>query len=180
MKRITVGNRLTVLLLVICVLLAGILALEQHLESSAGTSADVEPGTPAAVEIDVAQNRYVAPEKRRFEEVLERPLFTPDRRPAPEPTASAAPVTQANPIRLKLEGIAITSGTRVAIFRDLSNNQLLRLAEGMKHQGWVVEQLSAESATLTRGEQSQELSLEPDKTAGPQVGSGSRRRLFRR
>jgi hypothetical protein len=180
MKRITVGNRLTVLLLVICVLLAGILALEQHLASGAGTSTGVESGPPAAVEIDVAQNRYVAPEKRRFEEVLERPLFTPDRRPAPEPTVSAAPVTQANQIRLKLEGIAITSGTRVAIFRDLSNNQLLRLAEGMKHQGWLVEQVSSESAKLTRGEEIHELSLEPEAKATPRVmnrpGLGIRRR----
>ena len=46
---------------------------------------------------------------------------------------------------------------------------LLRLAEGAKHQGWVVESVQATSATFKRGEQTQELTLELDQSNIPNL-----------
>jgi len=46
------------------------------------------------------------------------------------------------------------------VIRDKSSNELVRLAEGETHQGWVVESVNASSATLKRGEQTHELTLE--------------------
>ena len=66
-------------------------------------------------------------------------------------------------MRLRLEGVAITPQTRVAVVRDLASNQLLRLAEGAEHQGWVVETVHPAGATLKQGQQTQELVLEVDK-----------------
>ena len=67
-----------------------------------------------------------------------------------------------SPVRLHLEGVAITPAARIAVVRDLSNNKMLHLAKGMKHQGWELTSITATSATFTRGEQRQELTLKVD------------------
>lgn len=71
------------------------------------------------------------------------------------------------PLLLKLEGVALIGESRVAVLRDLSNNQLLQLAEGMMHDGWTLDSVTAASASFSRGRQTSVLVLDPD--------SGSRR-----
>jgi hypothetical protein len=164
MKRISLGNRLTPYLLLACVALAVVLAAEWH------SLARSEIGAPPAARPlpdgadPLTRLTYTPPGIGAFDEILERPLFTEGRQPPVEPEVVAAPVAQGPPIRLHLEGVAITPDSRVAVVRDLSNNQLLQLGEGTSHQGWTVESVDASGATFTRGEQRLELSLDPDKT----------------
>ena len=47
--------------------------------------------------------------------------------------------------------------------RDLSNNKMLHLATGMKHQGWELTGITNTVATFKRGEQTQEITLKGDK-----------------
>jgi len=100
-------------------------------------------------------------------DMLGRPLFFVDRR-LPEPSVEAAPAAPPTPLRLKLEGVAITGESRVAVLRNLTNNQLLQLTEGMGHDGWTLDAVSSNGATFSRGEQVNELPLDP--------GSNGRRR----
>ena len=65
------------------------------------------------------------------------------------------------PLRLKLEGIAIAGGARVAVLRNLSGNGLMQLTEGDSHDGWTLDTLSSNSATFSRGAQTSELLLDP-------------------
>lgn len=100
-------------------------------------------------------------------DMMERPLFYNDRR-MPEPPKDEAPPPPPKPLQLKLQGIALSSGSRVAVLRNLSNNLLVQLAEGDTHDGWTLESVNANSARFTRGAQTTELPLDPD-------GNSSRR-----
>ena len=92
-------------------------------------------------------------------EMLDRPLFFITRR-MPEPPA-AQPAAPPTPLKLKLEGIAIAAGSRVAVLRNLNGNGLLQLAEGDTHDGWTLEAISSTSASFKRGGQVNELLLDP-------------------
>ena len=178
MKRFSLGNRLTPYLLLTCLVLAGILALEWRLGAETSVRAPAE-APPAAAETAPDRTEYSAPTIEAFSEILERPLFTAGRQPPEEPEVATAttPAAPTAPIRLRLEGVALTPQARVAVVRDLANNQLLRLAEGAEHQGWVVEAVHPTSATLKQGQQTQELVLEVDKKPNPPARSASRRGL---
>jgi hypothetical protein len=163
MKRISFGNRLTPVLLTACVLFGVIVTLEWlTLSRQTGivTGSDTQPAIAADAQLTRAT--YAAQDFEVFSEILERPLFTEGRTPPEPPTpeqTALKPGIQSK-ITMRLEGIALTPVARIAVVRDISSNKLLRLAEGAQHQGWVVESVKATSATLKRGEQTHELTLE--------------------
>jgi hypothetical protein len=164
-------NHLSVALLLGCGLLGAVLFLQLRDGRTTRTGGAATPSRPVAPAPELAQERFLAPEKGAFAEILERPLFTAGREPPPAPVAPVAPPPPSEPLPLQLEGVAITPDTRVAIFRDLRSNEALNLAEGTEHQGWRIERVDARSATLKRGEQSQKLTLE----AGQHPGRTRRR-----
>lgn len=130
--------------------------------ANAETASDSQATLP-----DFGDTTIAAPPISQFVDMTERPLFYADRR-MPEPPAEAAAAPPA-PLRLKLEGIAIAGGSRVAVLRNLSNNGLVQLAEGESHEGWTLDSLSSVAATFSRdGEQRTELPLDP-------AGNGRRR-----
>jgi hypothetical protein len=164
MKRISFGNRLTPVLLAASVLLGVIVAFEWFVLSRQNVTPGVNDAQPAvAANAQLTRASYTAPDFAAFSEILERPLFTegrtPPEPPTPEQAAVLKPGMQAK-LAMRLEGIALTPVARIALIRDISNNKLLRLAEGAQHQSWVVESVNATSATLKRGEQTHELTLE--------------------
>jgi len=158
MKKFTIGNHLTPYLLVACVLLAVILVLESRnlVQTQGDTSAETQPA------MDTYQRaHFTAPGVAAFSEITERPLFRQDREPPPAPAKSAV-ARVASPLRLKLEGVAITPEASIALVRDLSSNKMLHLAKGMKHQGWELSSVTNTVATFKRGEESQEIKLKID------------------
>jgi hypothetical protein len=78
----------------------------------------------------------------------------------PEPVAAAKPVKKKAPLRLKLEGIAISSDKRIALLRSTSDKQALQLVEGMSYQGWTLQELNSSGAKFLRGEDVTEILLE--------------------
>ncbi|MGB5472038.1 MAG: hypothetical protein WBQ78_01005 [Gammaproteobacteria bacterium] len=163
MKRLPFGNRLTPFLLLACALMAVLVAAEWYFATQTRISdpAESRPGSDNAVPL--TRMTYKAPPIGMFDEILERPLFSEGRQPPAEPATSEKPVAKGPPVRLQLEGVVITPESRIVVVRDLGNNQLLQLAEGMSHQGWTVERVQSAGATFTRGEERLELALEPDK-----------------
>lgn len=100
-------------------------------------------------------------------EMLERPLFYDDRR-MPEPPKEEAPPPP-TPLMLKLQGLAVNGGSRVAVLRNTSNNLLLQMVEGETHDGWTLDEITSTAARFSRGAQTAELTVDPDS------GNGRRR-----
>ena len=158
MKKFIIGNHLTLYLLLACALLAGILAIESHnlLRPEAGNS-----GNTANAVTPASQARFNPPAMATFSEITERPLFNQSRKPpVPEQKTTVVKAAPKSPLRLQLEGVAITSESRLAVVRDRNTNTVLHLAPGEKHEGWELISVSDKIATFKRGEQTQQLELE--------------------
>ena len=65
-------------------------------------------------------------------------------------------------LRLRLEGVAIIPGSKIAVLRDTTSNKMLHLETGNSHQGWELTAITDSVATFKRGEQTQELTLKID------------------
>ena len=152
------ANPMTNLLLTGCFVLASIVAAEWLIPYKADATAVDESGTAIDNEIpNGAQSRYVHPHISNFPEILARPVFFSKREMPPEAVARApAPRT---PLRLRLEGIAVTAENQVAVLRDQGNNQLVQLSVGMTHSNWLLEELTSTSATFRRDDDVAELTL---------------------
>jgi hypothetical protein len=163
MSRPRSGWWLSALLLFGCIVLATLLGLQwraRYASPAAEISSGGEQAPPADPAVPLAA-RYSPPALAAFDEILERPLFLRDRRPVKiaEPTEPTAPPPAQ--LRIRLEGIAKVGGSSVAVLRDLSTNEGLRLSEGMQYKGWTLEAVEPERAVLKRGDSLvQELKLE--------------------
>ena len=156
MKKIAFGNRLTPYLLAACVLLTGMLALQSH--NMIQTHSNSTPEARPAVK-PVARENFTAAGIAAFSEITERPLFIAGREPPPEPVASPRAAAKVSPLRLRLEGVALTPEAKIAVLRDISSNKMLHLTTGMKHQDWELTAVTDTVATFRRGAQSVELKL---------------------
>jgi len=63
---------------------------------------------------------------------------------------------------LKLQGVAMNGGSRVAVLRNTSNNLLLQMVENEIHDGWTLEQITSSAARFSRGAQIAELTVDSD------------------
>jgi len=128
-----------------------------------------QPGTANAATADNAaatlpefgDTGIAAPPIGQLVDMMERPLFFPERR-MPEPEVEKAPPPPMTPLRLKLEGIAIAGGSRVAVLLNMNGKSLMQLAEGESHEGWTLDTVTSTSARFSRDDgQTAELSLDP-------------------
>ncbi len=156
--RVETGNFQTRLWLSLCGLLTLIIVAEWLLPPRADAVDELNADSVSVALPALTTATYVHPHIDVFAAILERPVFFKDRKLPLESVAE--PVAAPAPIRLKLEGVAIVAESGIAVLRNLADNQLLQLAEGMSHNGWTLETVDADSATFTRGGQVSELSLE--------------------
>ncbi len=180
-------NRLTSLLLLLCLMLGGVVAWElrhaaamdatrfENLSAPADTPPPVMKSLPASLPKTTLQV---------YQDILARPLFRKDRRP-PEPQAAPAAVAKTVlPLRLVLEGVALTREKRIALLRDLSSNELLSVEQGSTHNDWTVSSVQPDRVTVSRDGRVQELLLEPPANSPPVPvpqtrGAAKRKRLKR-
>ena len=160
MKTLAIGNHLTPYLLAACGVLATGLVIESG--NLVQTGDEYSSEEQAAVE-QPEQSSYAAPSIAAYSEVTERPLFREGREPPPPQVRAAVTPRAVSPLRLQLEGVAITPDSSIALVRDLNGNKMLHLAKGMKHNGWELTSITNTVATFKRGEQSQELTLLKDR-----------------
>jgi len=156
------SNRVTLALAAACIALAFVVGVEllNPLEIEAVSEGTADSRT-ATVPV-LSQAAYLPPRMEELGDVLERPLFFADRKMPPEVAPAAATVAARVPLRLWLEGVAIVSDSRIAVLRDLSNNRLLQLTEGMMHDGWTLDAVTASSARFRRDAEVAELTLDAD------------------
>jgi hypothetical protein len=156
MNMFSIGNHLTPYLLVACTLTAGTLAIESNnlVQTQGNTSRTTQPDDKRT-----ERANFTAPGIAAFSEITERPLFNEGREPpaVPVTTVAAAKTSQ---LRLRLEGVAIIPGSKIAVLRDTTSNKMLHLETGNSHQGWELTAITDSVATFKRGEQTQELTLQ--------------------
>lgn len=133
---------------------------------------------------------FVMPPLDDFAAVLERPLFSPTRRP-PTETAPSIVVTS-DPLDLDLTGVIASGGRRIAIFKPRAavpakktrrrrNDKRtkrtprtpaaptsIQLSEGEAYKGWKLEQIEVDAALFVRGEEETWLEINFDAAAPAQ------------
>ena len=174
MNSLRIFNRLTLILLLTVSLLCFVvfklwqdLQMGQHPTESASTTQSTQPASRKGL-YQQGLISFTPPPVNVFNEILERPLFTNGRLPPDQPlqTANDQPKVQ---LRLRLEGVATVGDKRIALVRDLSNNELLRLQQGMQHQGWKVNEVKPESTEFKRGNETTELLFDIEHKAKLQI-----------
>jgi hypothetical protein len=132
-----------------CVLLAGSAALE--LVPTGPKAEDSAQRSGKAVEAPAIVTPQVANISEQVAEILQRPLFTPGRRPpappappAPPPIVAEAPKPEWG--KWRLAGIMSSPGRREALFTQGTDK--LAIAEGQQIDGWTVAAIGVDSVTL--------------------------------
>lgn len=159
-------RNLTGILTTCCVTFAGIVALELMFPFE--SPAPEHAVAPRVIPDTTALPAFAARPLAQFDQVLTRPLFFEDRRLPPQPADRPDEPKRLEPLALTLEGVAIGGGSRVAVLHDERERVQILLAEGMTHDGWVLESVKSAGAEFRRGTDVTRLELE--------IGADSRRR----
>jgi hypothetical protein len=105
-------------------------------------------------------------EEETYSVILERPLFSPSRRPA-GPTSTAAPADSAG---LALLGVVWATGRSIGLFRTAPEAPTIKAREGDEVAGWQLVDLAPSAAILERQGGRLELEL-PFKAPAPVAAS---------
>jgi general secretion pathway protein N len=132
-------------------------------------AAPVVAGAPASTESGpaAAPESFAMPPLQSYRAVLDRPLFSQNRHPAP-PQVASQPLT--NPSELVLAGIIITETEKVALIANNHAGSFARYSEGQAVGGWTLQSIQQDRIILTRGANQQEVKL-ADKARAPTDGA---------
>ena len=155
-------DRLSMLLGLTTVATVLVLAAEVATGVRVDSAPDVDAEIADAPAASPALPNYVPQSFDSFSEILERPLFFADRQLPAEPKQELIAAAPLEPLRLTLEGIAIMDKSRIALLRSQGDNVLVQMAEGMTHNGWILDSVLANRAIFKRGDDSTEIELETD------------------
>jgi hypothetical protein len=97
-----------------------------------------------------------------FSAIVERPLFSPSRRPPPGTSTAAAPLVAG---RYRLLGVVASGPKKRAFLADGARH--IDIAEGERLDGWTVKQIGADSVLLSSSEGEATLKLKPAAVAEP-------------
>lgn len=92
-----------------------------------------------------------------YVEMIKRPLFSPHRRPPSVAGEDIVPDTQEAAIgpaetnQFLVMGIVIAQDEKVALLKQLRNNEILRVKEGQKISDWTVSEITPKSVTIVQG-----------------------------
>ncbi len=146
------------LMLGVCAALAGTVYWEIRVGAlepveAAGGRAPPLPDLPA-------EPSFVMAPAESFSAILERPLFSPTRRPPAEGTVTI----ESGPPELEvtLVGIIISSEEQIAIIKPKGGSKFVRLSEGDNFQGWTLETIEPDRITFRRGDIEEHIELTYD------------------
>lgn len=130
-------------------------------------------------ELALTEAQVDLPPLDRFPDLAQRPLFAEDRRPEPKQAPEAEePVVEQQPtapLNAALTGVIHTPRARIALLRDNSTGQSLRLREGMPmpgdQGGWVVKAVEPRRVVFEDAATSTESILELAIGAGAAIPS---------
>ncbi len=162
------------LLLGVCLALAA-LVYDQARREAPGLAPAGGGGTPPLAALPDEPNYAMAP-LEDFSTILERPLFSPTRRP---PAQGAVAVASPEPgLEVTLVGVIISSEEQIAIVRLKDASRFARLSVGDSFQGWTLEAIEPSRITFRRGDLEAHIELTYD--VPPPVQKPKRRKRKKR
>lgn len=149
----------------LAVVLAVVIALESKFGASvASATRPAAAGRAAPAEAKLLPPLAVAAAEQAYPETAARPLFTPTRRPAPEPVA--APQSTFQKGQFVLQGVIAVGDNRVAMLREKSTGRIHRVERGREVNGIKVIAIEPEVVTLGQGGEEEKLGLTVQKAPG--------------
>ena len=121
-----------------------------------------EPVTPepGRVEATRASQPFRMPPKAQFVEFVERPPFSPSRKPPKEaPKSSQEAAKPARDLRLTLVGVVISPDKSIAVLSRRGAAEAQRVSRGEKIEGWLLEGVMPDRVVLSQGKEIVELEL---------------------
>jgi hypothetical protein len=150
-------------LLLACVALAMLLALQLSGQPSSAVAADAAPA-PDPARADGAASGTATPATpaliplEKFQEIVDRPVFHASRKPVPQETDEAPGAVAVELRNLTLIGVLISPETKLAIFSD-KGAQSLRVEAGANVGKWSLAEVRGDGVTLRRGGETHEIPL---------------------
>jgi len=102
--------------------------------------------------------KYDPPPIERFAEALDRPLFSPDRRP-PEGEQSGAGVVEDRALSATLQGILFATSGSVALLTAVGESSPVRVSEGEVFLDWRLLEIHPDNVVFGRDEETVTLEL---------------------
>jgi hypothetical protein len=124
---------------------------------AARTPAPASPAAPLP-----AAGQFQMPPMKDFQAILERPAFSPSRRPK-----EGAPVLVTEDLAVQVTGITGTPASPLVILVPRDGGDSLILRQGQQYRGWTLGEISSQSVLFRRGEE--ELRIELAFEAPPQL-----------
>jgi len=152
------GWLVSTLLLGVCLALAAFVTVQVRMEVPEPAPSGSGEAPPLAVL--PAQSNYVMAPVEDFSAILERPLFSPTRRP---PAEGAITLEASEPdLQVTLVGVIISSEEQIAIIRLQDTTRSVRLSVGDSFQGWILDSIEPSRITFRRGDIEEHIELTYD------------------
>ncbi len=145
----------TTLLLGVCLALAALVYVQAGMEAPGPAPSGGGEIPPLAAL--PAQPYYAMAPVEDFSAILERPLFSPSRRP-PEQGVAAVPAPESQ-LQVTLVGVIISSEEQIAIVRLTDASRFARLSVGDSLQGWILDLIEPNRITFRRGDVEETIEL---------------------
>ena len=163
------------LLLGVCLALAAFVYVQGQTGAPGPAPSGPGAGTPPLAALP-AQPSYAMAPMEDFSAILERPLFSPNRRPPAE--GVAAVVAREPELQVTLVGVIISSEEQIAIVKLKDGNRFARLSLGDSFQGWILDSIEPSRITFRRGDVEEHVELTYD--LPPPVQKPKRRKRKKR
>ena len=138
-----------VLLLLVCTALAWVIYRQVAVAPSLKAAANGSNVAATTVPELPPELQYSMRPVEDFQVILERPIFSPSRRPPPVESVESPPPD--SDVTFTLKGILVDDDVRIALFRSKRNKKAVRLRQGDELEGWTLVQIEADHVTLARG-----------------------------
>jgi hypothetical protein len=165
----------TTLLLGVCLALAAFVYLEMQ-TAAPGPAPSGDGGETPPMAALPAQLSYAMAPVEDFATILERPLFSPTRRPPAQ--GVVATVASEPELQVTLVGVIISSEEQIAIVRLDDASRFARLSVGDSFQGWILDSIEPSRITFRRGDVEEHIELTYD--VPPPVQKPKRRKRRQR
>lgn len=134
------------------------------------SASSAEPNSPMP-DVPLQLQMPAPPNQEQFAELLERPLFRPNRQPEPAPEMppepAAAPEVNVDLDALDLTAIMLTPTLISAWVRDSAQPTLRRLRLGDEVHGWTVQKILEDQVILARASEEHALTLRDYSKSAP-------------
>ncbi len=147
------------LLLGVCLALAAFVYLQMQTVAPGPAPSGGGGETPPLAALP-AQPSYAMAPVEDFSTILERPLFSPTRRPPAE--GAVAAVASEPELQVTLVGVIISSEEQIAIVRLNDASRFARLSVGDSFQGWILDSIEPSRITFRRGDLEEHIELTYD------------------